>query len=261
MAAPNIWMRNASVLAEAYVRDAGMVGFELVTRSLIMHLPRTPQRIVDVGGGYGQQAIMLANQGHSVVIVDIDPNMLAIARERLSHQSRDVRARVDLILGDGHSASSLVGTEFDLACCHNVLMYQDHAAPLLLELVDLVRDGGLISVVSLNGDAYAMRSGLQGRWREAVHLLKHGETATVGPIPTRRHSRKEIERILIAAGATVRTWHGVGVFTDHLTETIVTEDPEMVYMAEWIAGNQDPYREVARCFHMLAQRDHRPLKS
>jgi S-adenosylmethionine-dependent methyltransferase len=247
-------MKNASVLAEAYVRDTGMVGFELVTRSLLTHLPRTPQRIVDVGGGYGQQAIMLAQAGHSVVIVDLDPNMLAIAQGRLSHQSRDVRARVELMLGDGLAARSLVGAEFDLACCHNVLMYQDHPAPLLHELVDLVREGGLISIVSLNADSYAMRSGLQGRWREAVYLLEQGNAAAIGPIPIRRHSRLEIERILVAAGARVTTWHGVGVFTDHMTETIVTEDPEMVYLAEWLAGKQDPYRQVARCFHLLAER-------
>lgn len=254
MTAPNLWTSNASLLADAYVRDTGKVGFEVVTRSLLMHLPQVPQRVVDVGGGFGQQAIMLAEAGHTVVVVDIDPNMLAIARDLLSRESHDVQSRVELVLGDGSSASDAVGTGFDLACCHSVLMYEDQPTPMLVELVNLVRPGGLISVVSLNTEAYAMRSGLQGRWQDAARMLESADLVCAGLIQTRKHSRDEITRILEEAGATVSTWHGVGVFTDHLTETIVVDDPNVVYDVEWLAGNRDPYRQVARCFHLLAVR-------
>lgn len=254
MTAPNLWTANASLLADAYVRDTGNVGFELVTRSILTELPRTPQRIVDIGGGYGQQAVMLAEAGHSVVVVDIDASMLATAERLLSRQSQEVRSRVELVLGDGSSAADVVGTGFDLACCHSVLMYEDHPDPMLVELVNLVRPGGLISVVSLNTDAYAMRSGLEGRWHDAAQLLESGDLTPPGPIQTRKHSREEITRILEDAGATVNKWLGVGVFTDHLTETIVVDDPETVYLVEWLAGNRDPYRQVARCFHLLAVR-------
>jgi SAM-dependent methyltransferase len=219
-----------------------------------VHLPRTSQRIVDVGGGYGQQAIMLALRGHSVVIVDSDPNMVAIAEDLLSCQSEDVRSRVELVVGDGLSAHAIVGGHFDLACCHNVLMYQGRAEPMLRELVNLVRPGGLVSVVSLNADAYAMRSGLQGRWSEAAELLEHDPPLVSERVSTRKHSREDICRILEQCGALLEAWYGVGVFTDHLTEAIVVDDPATVYSVEWLAGERDPYRQVARCFHLVARR-------
>ena len=250
----NLWTAHAAALADAYIRSAGSVRFELVTRSLLMNMPPGPRRVVDVGGGFGQQAIMLARAGHSVVVVDFDQGMLAVARKALSSEPQEVRSRVELVLGDGEATGSLVGTDFDLACCHSVLMYEDDPAPMVSGLVGLVRTGGLISVLSLNTEAIAMRSGLQGRWREAAASLEAGRQVDSQYVPSREHTREEIVRLLESAGARIKGWHGVGVFTDHLTETIVVEDPEEVYLAEWLAGHRDPYRQVARCFHLLAER-------
>jgi S-adenosylmethionine-dependent methyltransferase len=219
-----------------------------------MHLPSEPQRVVDVGGGFGRQAIMLARAGHSVTVVDFDPNMLAVARDALSNEPQEVCSRVELVLGDGESAASLVGSDFDLACCHSVLMYQEDPAPMLSALVGLVRRGGLISVLSLNPCASAMRSGLQGRWREAAAYLGAAPHVDSPYVPSREHTREEVSELLEAAGARIEGWHGVGVFTDHLTETLVVSNPAEVNLVEWLAGNKDPYRQVARCFHLLAER-------
>jgi SAM-dependent methyltransferase len=249
----NLWTEHAAALADAYVRSVGTLRFELVTRSLLMHMPPGAQRVVDLGGGFGQQAIMLARAGHRVVVVDFDPNMLAIARDKLSSEPREIQSRVELLLGDEESAAGLVGTEFDLACCHSVLMYQDEPGPMLSRLVSLVRQGGLISVLCVNKEAIAMRSGLQGRWRDTVASLESGTQMDSQSVPTHSHTRREVTEILEAAGARVKGWHGVGIFTDHLTEKIVVDDPEEVYLAEWLAGNRDPYRHVARCFHLLAE--------
>lgn len=250
----NLWSEHAGALAAAYVRSAGTIGFASVTRFLLERLPATPQRIVDVGGGFGRQAIMLARAGHSVVIIDFDPNMLALARQELAREPVELRRRVELVLGDGESAPELVGTGFDLACCHSVLMYQEDAAPMVQSLVGLVRRGGLLSVLCVNREAIAMRSGLQGRWREAAATLLAGAQIDGQTLPSRAHTRQEITVMLASAGATVTDWQGVGVFTDHRTEPMVVDDPEDVYLVEWLAGTRDPYRQVARCFHMLARR-------
>jgi SAM-dependent methyltransferase len=252
--ASNLWTEHRAALADAYLRNGGSVRFELVTRSLLSHLHPEPQRIVDVGGGCARQAIMLARAGHSVVVVDFDPGMLAIAQNQLSREPQEVSSRVRLVLGEADAAGSFVGTDFDLACCHSVLAYEDDPAPILAELVSLVRHGGLISVLCVNREASAMRSGLQGQWREAIASLEAGTQVGGQYVPSREHTRREVTGILEASGATAIAWHGVGVFTDHLTETLVVPNPDEVYLAEWLAGNRDPYRQVARCFHIIAQR-------
>lgn len=249
----NFWTEHATALADAYVRDASTIRFELVTRALLIHMPPAPQRVVDVGGGFGLQAILLARAGHSVAVIDFDPKMLAIAREKLSSEPPEVSARVELVLGDGDKAASRVGTNFDLACCHSVLMYQSDFTPMLSGLVHLVRQGGLISVLSVNKESYAMRSGLQGRWREAAAILQGRETDSQN-VPSRKQTRGEVTAVLEAAGARVLGWQGIGVFTDHLAEKLVAENPEEIYQVEWLAGHQDPYRQVARCFHIIAER-------
>jgi SAM-dependent methyltransferase len=250
----NLWSDHAGALAEAYARSAGTIGFASVTRFLLGHLPATPQRIVDVGGGFGRQAIMLARAGHAVVIVDFDPTMLSLARDELAREPADVRGRVELVLGDGTFAAELVGTGFDLACCHSVLMYEVDAAPMLQSVVGLVHVGGLVSVLCVNRDAIAMRAGLQGRWRDAAVTLRTGGQRDTHALPSRAHTREEITGILTAAGARPTAWQGVGVFTDHRTDPIVVEDPNDVYEVEWLASTRDPYRQVARCFHVVAER-------
>ncbi|MEH1901851.1 MAG: methyltransferase domain-containing protein [Nostoc sp.] len=250
----NLWTENASVLAKAYTRAAGTTRFELVTRALLTHMTPKPQRVVDVGGGFGQQAIMLARAGHSVVIVDLDPRMLAIAKHKLSSESEVVRSLIELVQGDGEDLVNLVGTDFDLACCHSVLMYEENPAPLLLSLTNLVRQGGLISVLSINTEAIAMRCGLQGRWQETIMSLKAGTQIDNKYLPSYDHSRDDITKILEASGSVVKNWYGVGIFTDHITKPITVEDDSDIYLAEWLAGKQDPYRQVARCFHLLAER-------
>ncbi len=252
----NFWSENAAELADAYVRGANLVRFELVTRALLMYMPSGPQRVVDVGGGFGLQAIMLARAGHSVVIVDFDPTMLAIARNKLSKEPQEVSSRVELVLGDGNEAAELVGRGFDLVCCHSVLMYQPDYSPMLSSLIDLTRKEGLVSILGVNQGSYAMRSGLQGRWREAAAILS-GDLFESDYAPSRTQTRDEVVKALEESGARIRGWHGVGVFTDHLTEKSTLTDLEAIAQVEWLAGNQEPYRSVARCFHIVAERSSR----
>ncbi|WP_216895045.1 class I SAM-dependent methyltransferase [Nocardia alni] len=250
----NLWLEHSSQLADAYTRNAGKLRFELITYALQEHMPTGPLRIADVGGGFGMQAIILARAGHHVTVLDIDKAMLDHARGRLSNESEAVRTRIDLVLGDGLNARKEIGTGFDLACCHSVLMYMPDPAPLLCELVHLVRPTGLVSVLSTNGDAIAMRSGLQGRWEATIASLRTGKDQDDKSLPTYDHTRRFVSETLENFGAEVQAWYGVGVFVDHLTTPPPTDQLADICVAEWLAGQRDPYRDVARCFHLLALR-------
>lgn len=250
----NYWSRHASQLAEAYVRNRGQLRFELARRALALHLPPGPRRIVDIGGGYGQQAITFARDGHSVVVLDFDPNMLDIARQRLDGEPPEVRARVELVLGDGLDAPAVVGSDFDVACCHSVVMYEEDPAPLLASVVGTVADGGLVSLLSINPEASAMRSAMQGRWREARGTLEAGRETGDQYVPGSDPTLDEVTRLLEKLGAHVMEWYGVGIFTEHYAKPVDASEVPDIYEVEWLAGSRDPYRGIARCFHLVAER-------
>src|SRR5687768_10558138 len=75
----NTWSGNPGDLAAAYARHSttlrGAVRHALVTRALLAHLPQQPCRVLDIGGGAGEQALALARAGHTVTLLDSDPAM------------------------------------------------------------------------------------------------------------------------------------------------------------------------------------------
>jgi S-adenosylmethionine-dependent methyltransferase len=254
----NYWEEHRAELQQLYLRHsqgiASAVRFEVVTRALLENLGAMPQRVADVGGGFGLQAVRLGRAGHSVVIVDPDPLALAVARSISSLEDEQVQSRIEFSRCEGECAYDCFGQAFDAVCCHSVLMYQDDPAPLLTNLVNMIRPGGFISILSINHEALAMRSALRGRWRQALHTLRNEGLSGHG-VPVREHSRELLSRLLLECGAPVSWWHGVGVFADHLDGAASSfTDLDDLAELEWLGGLKDPYRTVARSFHLIAHK-------
>ncbi|WP_045879369.1 methyltransferase [Pseudofrankia sp. DC12] len=263
----NSWVQGAveHALAPSYQAHTatlrGVVRQRLVTRALLAHLPTPPGRILDVGGGEGTQAAALARLGYEVTICDPDPAMLRQADERLSAGDAAVRDRITLVCGDGHDAASLVGGGWDGVLCHGVLMYLTDPAALLRVLAEVTGAGGVISVVGKNGTALALRAGLQGRWHDTLSLLDEephaaGTATEIGNLGVRSRGDdpRQIQDLLAAAGTEPLAWYGIRMFTAHLGDTPPGPDLDTVVEAEWRAGERDPYRGVARLFHLIHQR-------
>ena len=189
-----------------------------------------------------------------MVVVDPDETLLLAARERIARLDPQVAARITLIEGSGERAADLAGTDFDLVCCHSVLIYLADPRPMLTELVRLTRPGGLISILSLNRDALAMRDALQGDWRAALATLTDATEHGGRYLPTRADDPVELSRSLADLGAQARFWHGVRAFTDHRGD-LSPDELDDICELEWQAGQRDPYRAIARLFHLVAQRD------
>jgi S-adenosylmethionine-dependent methyltransferase len=88
-------------LAAGYNSSGGtlrrVVRHELVDRALAEHLTGPPARIVDVGGGAGQQSLRLAHKGYEITILDPSREMLDEARRRLTSEDEDVSRRMRLV--------------------------------------------------------------------------------------------------------------------------------------------------------------------
>ena len=245
---------SESQLADRFVAHSttlrGVVRHTMVARQLDVHLPLSPARIVDVGGGAGHQAVPLARRGYEVTLLDPSETMLHKAQAALDGESDDVRQRVHLAPGRGEEASRLFGlASFDIVLCHGVLMYLEDPAPLISALVEVARPGGVVSILTKNADALAMRPALEGRYRDAVTAFDADQDVGGMGIATRAHTVKQLASWLAAAGAEIVQWNGVRVFTDHLGDQPPPPDLTDILQAESEAGRRDPYRSVARLIH------------
>ncbi|WP_066374681.1 methyltransferase [Herbidospora mongoliensis] len=255
----NSWTSASGAdLSAGYARHAGTLRgalrHALVARALRTHLPTDSQRVLDVGGGDGHQAVLLARAGHRVTLLDPDPGMHKRAAERLAAESEQVRDRITLVEGTADQATDLAGDGFDLVCCHGVLMYAEDPRAFLNDLASALRPGGLMSLLTKNADALAMRAGLEGRWADAVAVMGAGSVEGNLGVSSRADTLASVEAILDDAGVTTSCWYGVRVFTDHLGDAPVGEGFDYVLEAEWQAGCRDPYRQIARLFHLIGHK-------
>lgn len=251
----NQWQENSTALSDAFLAGEGSLQTTLIERALLAHLDLDGLSVLDVGGGPAVLAVALASRGCRVTVLDVDPHMLDAGRLRLENATPLLQGRIELRHGDACQGDGSEGGPRDLVTCHSVLMYENNLHAIVRPLVAAVRPGGMLSISSVNPESWAMRSGLQGNYDEVVDHLRNG---TFGPgrfLPATRHSRSAVTKALAAYGATVLEWYGIGIFTDHLQGDIVVPDPARLVEAEWLAGARSPYRDVARCFHLVARRE------
>jgi S-adenosylmethionine-dependent methyltransferase len=246
-------------LAAGYNSSGGtlrrVVRHELVDRGLTEHLPGPPARIVDVGGGAGQQAIPLLRKGYDVTILDPSPEMLAEARQRLASGDEDVRRRVRLVEGTGERGREVLeGETFDAVLCHGVLMYLKDARPMIGALATLARPDGIVSVLTKNASALAARPALEGRYRDALSALETDRDRGRLGVITRGDTVGGLSEAYANAGLTVEHWYGVRVFADHLGDSMPGEDLPEILELEWEAGKREPYRSVARLIHVVGRK-------
>lgn len=101
-------------------------------------------RVLDIGCGPGAVSLMLArrvgDQGH-VFGVDLDPRMLALAREN----SRQAGASNLTFIEGGFDVAFPERGTLDAVVGRRVLMYQPDAARAVAQLTDAIRQGGVIA--------------------------------------------------------------------------------------------------------------------
>jgi hypothetical protein len=163
---------------------------------------------------------------------------------------------VELVLGKGEEApETLGGAEFDAVLCHGVLMYVDQPSTLVSALAALARPRAIVSILTKNAGALAMRPALEGRYREALAAFDAQHDVGRLGVSTTAHTVAELSNFLRDVGMEIACWYGVRLFTDHLGDR--PPDPASladVIQAEWEAGRHDPYRALARLLHVVGSR-------
>jgi SAM-dependent methyltransferase len=120
-----------------YERTAAQLA-PAATAAVAALAPQAGERILDVGCGTGNAALLIAGAGATVVGVDPARRLLEVARER----ARDANAAAEFVQGEG-AALPADDTAFDAAISVFGVIFAD-AEAAAGELVRVVRPGGRI---------------------------------------------------------------------------------------------------------------------
>jgi SAM-dependent methyltransferase len=250
------WDPVAATFVDHYDSLYGQVRTHVLHAHLVAHLPDRPCNVVDVGGGAGNQSIPLARLGHRVTIVDPSEPMLVAAAEAVAREPSEVAARVRLLGATGDAAPELLGERsFDAVLCHGVLMYLEDPEPLVGSLSALAREGAVVSVVTKNRQAMAVRPGLAGDWAGALAAFDAVREVNGLDIDTRADDPHELAALLDRHGIEPVARYGVRCFTEGWARGRPPTDPvDDVLAVELEASRRDPYRQLSRLFHLVGRR-------
>jgi SAM-dependent methyltransferase len=258
----DIWASLADRFAdEAYATVKGYVRSYVIHQHLLEHLPAPPAPVLDVGGGAGHQSFPLARAGYEVVLLDSSPAMLDKARQRLHRLPDEVQRRVTFLEADGENADEAVdGRRFSAVLCHGVLGYLEQPEPLVDELCRCAAADGIVSIMTGNAKAAAVRPALERRWDDALASFDARVEIGVLGVPGRADTVEELSDLMRIRGVEPLRWYGVWLFADWLEFSGAELDPsdskQMSAMAavELEASRRDPYRQVSRVFHLVGRK-------
>lgn len=214
--------------------------------NLCRHLDPTPQRVLDIAGGSGLDAVRLAARGHEVTVLDPAGAMLRNAKEHA--EVFDVADRLHVVQASAEDVPELFGLdEFDVVLCHNLLQYVEDPATVLAAVTRPLRVGGLLSVLAPNPDAEPLRV--------AIRDLDP-DRALVGMDPAAPTAAGTIAQ-LTALGFGLILRYGVGCVYDLIADDGVKQDAQFLAELERLElamADRMPYLQTARYFHLLATR-------
>ncbi|HEX3049798.1 MAG TPA: methyltransferase domain-containing protein [Aggregatilineaceae bacterium] len=232
--------------------------YTLVQVNLRRQLGPAPLRILDVGGGSGEDAITLAQQGHTVTLVDFSGEMLDDARRKIDSVGlggQITLQQVDLLKLPDLFPEPL----FDCVLFHNVLQYVEDPRKAIQAISVPIKPGGLLSLVSVNRYSDAMTAAL-------LHLDLEGAAQAIEArssqhpgfgTMTQRYAAQDVIEMLQAAGYDLCGHYGIRCVSDYIYDNEKKADPEFYARLERLEielSDKYPYYLLARFFHLFARK-------
>jgi len=136
------------------------------------HLPPSPLRILDVGGGSGRISAPLQALGHDLTVLDRNPRALELARRNGLNR---------IVTGD---LLNFDDTGFQAAICMEVLEYFPDCSPVLAKCASFLQPGGTFIFCIINAQS----------WRFKLQQLSKNHSGATG------FTRAEIQSLLARNG-------------------------------------------------------------
>ncbi|MFJ2031808.1 class I SAM-dependent methyltransferase [Streptosporangium sp. NPDC087985] len=106
-------------------------------------MPHSPVDVLDLGCGTGSLSLLLAEQGHRPVGVDLSPLMVEQAQRKLTTAGFDVA----MMVGDASNPPAEAGVSFDVILCRHLLWTLPDPEEALRRWVGLLRPGGRLVLI------------------------------------------------------------------------------------------------------------------
>ena len=219
-----------------------------------------PLEVLDLGGGTGGVAVLLAERGHRVTVVDPSPDALAALARRARESG--LSERVTGVQGDEATLESvLAGRTVDLVCCHGTLEFVDDPAATLRALAVALEPGGMLSLLVTGRLAVVFAKAIAGEFGQARTALvdPDGRWGANDPLP-RRFDLDQIEEMLLDAGFVIESSRGTNILGHLVPASLIDSDADRAALSELdellVTG---PGREFLRTLgsglHVVARRD------
>jgi S-adenosylmethionine-dependent methyltransferase len=232
--------------------------YNITSANLKHHINSKALTILDAGSGNGLEAIVLAQQGHRVVLLDYSAEMLAEARTN-TQNSRLVEG-IEFYEGDVCSIPQLFPkTTFDVVLCHNVLQYVDNLDTALQALSHAVKPQGFISIICVNRYSESYRLALQELNLPAAYaaLDTNVIVSKVFDVPMKAYAAEDLRAPLQKMGCSIVAQYGIRCVNDYIPNNDIKNDPVFfaeIEKLEYAMSDKFPYYLVARSFHIVAQK-------
>ena len=211
--------------------------------------------VLDAAGGNGLNTEFLARAEHRITLDDVDPQMLAQARDRLDRLG--VLSRCVLVQGRLEEvAEALRGRQFDLIVCHHALEYLSNVPAVFQAFHRLSGMGGELSVITLNPVSEVIRSivfqhdpeSARARLKDLRYDAKWFGQATLYPMD-------ELVSWAAQAGWTLYGYRGIRVLADYFPQSQMTvaKEAELLRLEEELGG-LEPFRRFGRYLQFAFKR-------
>ena len=231
--------------------------YKLCHANLLKHLDDTkPLRILDAGGGNGVESIPFAKQGHQVDLVDFSQEMLGDAKHQVEEQGLQTQMMLH------HAELSQLPTlfapnSFDLLMCHNVLSYVDEISVRLNEMANLLKPGGIASIVNVNRYSRTLASAfLRSDLDRALTEIDQRTFPTIVFKGTMHlFSAEEMCEMLSASGLHVALDYGILCIFSYWGDNERKSEPEnfaRLEKIEFAMTDKHPYKLMASYYQIIA---------
>ncbi len=269
-AAPSVFDNHAESWRTYVQTPWARVRYSLVAEVLDEHLEAleggsASARILDFGGGDGQDAVRLAARGHRVTILDTSVAMLEEARSRAAAAGAADQLR--LVHGGVEQLTSAVaaGDAYDLVLCHFVIQYVADPASLVVALSSAVRPGGLLTLMAPNPASDVLARAV--RDLDPAGALALLDAPTVKAVTFEQHVARidahTGRQLLEHAGCAVLEHYGIRAVIDLIADDAAKHDAlcfQQIQRLERAVCRRSPYRDVARAWLLVARKDENTSK-